>query len=482
MTRVLREFIPVTFCLAIVSGCLAGCATNPVTGEANFVLVTEQQELALGRRADQDVKKQYALYDINRLQEYVSEVGQRLARNSHRSGLEYRFTVLDSPEINAFALPGGHIYITRGILAYLNSEAELAAVLGHEIGHVTARHSVRQISAAQGADILVNILGAVSPAMRSSGVQNITGLLGNVLLAGYGREHELEADRLGAEYLARSGYDPQAMIRVIGVLKNQELHDAELARKEGREARAYHGVFATHPDNDARLKETVGAAGKFKTGRRDDGREAYLARTAGIVFGDSAHEGFVRAGGFYHPGLGFGLRLPAGWRTQNLTDRLSATAPGNDVRLELTADRRPKDEPAALLRRLTRGEANDIEINPVSGLPSAMALVPARLVAVAYLESRAFVFNAVAKSEPAFARELESMRASIRSFHALTADERAAIRPLVLRVTPAPEGARFAKLAKDSPAGTDAEATLRLINAMYPEGEPGTGQPLKLIE
>ena len=467
---------------ALLTLLLADCAQNPVTGEVNFVLVTEQQELSLGRRADQDVKKEYALYDIRGLQDYVNSVGQRLSGYSHRSALNYRFTVLDSPEVNAFALPGGYIYVTRGILAFLNSEAELAAVLGHEIGHVTARHSVRQISAAQGADILFNILGAVSPAMRSSGVQSVTSLLGNVLLAGYGREHELEADRLGAEYLARAGYDPQAMIRVIGVLKNQELFDAETAKQEGREARAYHGVFASHPDNDTRLKEVVGAAERLRTGQTEEGRDTYLARTTGMVFGDSAHEGFVRGGSFYHTDMGIALRLPVGWRVLNQRDRVTAIAPGAEARLEMTLEKKPQGEPADFLRRATRGTANDIEVGPINALPAAVAIARGRLIAVIFHGGNAFILAGAGRAENAFSKHLETMRTSIGSFHAMTAEERAAIRPLAINVKKAAAATRFADLAQGSPLGKNAEAMLRLVNALYPTGEPKPGQPVKVID
>jgi len=465
----------------ILLGSLAGCAANPVTGDANFVLMTESQETALGARADQDVKKQYALYDLHGLQAYVDGVGQKLARHSHRAALGYRFTVLDSTDINAFALPGGYVYITRGILAYLNSEAELAAVLGHEIGHVNARHSVRQISVAQGADVLLNVLAAVSPAMRSAVVQNVTGLLGNALLSGYGREHELEADRLGAEYLARSGYDPQAMIRVIGVLKNQELFDAEAAKQEGREPRAYHGVFASHPDNDTRLKEVVGAAEKLRVSAGEIGRERYLEHTAGMVFGDNAYEGFVRAGSFYHPDLGFALKLPSGWRTANMKDRLVAAAPGAEARLELRTQSRPKEEPADFLRRLARG-ANDIEITLVNGLPAAIAMARGQFAATVYLGNRAYLFSGTAKSDEALARNLGAMRDSVRSFRALGDAEKAQVKPLLLKPVAATEATRFAELARSSPLGRNAEGYLRLINGIYPAGEPKAGDTIRIVE
>ena len=310
------------FKFVVALGCLflfAGCAVNPVTGKRNFTLMSEADEMRKGRQAAAEIGKEYSTYDdLPTLQNYVNEIGQKLAKNSHRPQLDYHFTVVDSPEVNAFALPGGYIYVTRGILAYLNSEAELAAVLGHEIGHVTARHSVQQYSAATAANVAATIGGLVAGifvpqlgGQLAQGVQSLLGLTGNVLLSGYGRSHELEADRLGAEYLARSGYDPQAMIKVIGVLKNQELFDIEAAKQEGREPRRYHGVFATHPDNDTRLQEVVGEAKQYaQPGAIDDRRAEFLRQTEGMIFGDAVNHGIVRGNTFQHKEMGFTLSFP----------------------------------------------------------------------------------------------------------------------------------------------------------------------------
>ena len=461
---------------------LGGCAVNPVSGDPNFVLVSEAQEIRLGAQADQETKKQYALYDINGLQAYIEALGQKLAKASHRPGLSYRFTVVDSPEINAFALPGGYVYITRGILAYLNSEAEVAAVLGHEIGHVTARHSVRQMSAAQGADIALTIASIFSPALRNQGTQQVANLLGTALLSGYGRDHELEADRLGSEYLARTGYDPQAMIRVVGVLKNQELFDAELAKQEGREPRRYHGVFASHPDNDDRLKEVVNAANKLHITKGADDREGFLRRNNGMVFGDSPREGLVRGGVYYHPELGFALRPPAGWKVQNLPDRLVMQAPGDDARLTMSTAKRGNEQPADMLRRLLRRNPRDLDVSPVNGLPAASSAEAGAFAAVVYLRESTYVFSGAFRSEQTYRRYLEAMRAGARSFHAITDAERARAKPMTIRLITASADTRFAALAKSSPLGKNAESHLRLMNNLYPTGEPAPGQLIKVIE
>ncbi len=193
-------------------GALGGCAVNPATGKSDFVMMSEQQELGMGARYNQEILKQFPRYNDEKLQAYVQRVGERVARSSHRSNLQYHFTVIDSPDINAFALPGGYIYIHRGLIAYLGSEAELAAVLGHEVGHVTARHSVRQQSQASAWNILGQAV-AIGTGVGAAG--DLANVLGTAFVRGYGRDMELEADGLGAQYLARAGYDPTAMIQVV---------------------------------------------------------------------------------------------------------------------------------------------------------------------------------------------------------------------------------------------------------------------------
>ena len=176
--------------LLVALQALAGCAVNPATGRSDFVMMSEQQELAMGRQYNQEIAKQYPRYPDEALQAYVQRVGERVASHSHRSNLAYHFTVVDSPDINAFALPGGYIYIHRGLMAYLNSEAELAAVLGHEVGHVTARHSVRQ----QSQSAAWGILGqAVAIGTGVGAAADITNVLGGAVVSGYGRDMELEA-------------------------------------------------------------------------------------------------------------------------------------------------------------------------------------------------------------------------------------------------------------------------------------------------
>lgn len=460
---------------------LSGCASNPVSGQQDFVMMTEAQEIALGRASDAEVRKQYKVYDNPALQAYVDRIGQELAARSHRPSLHYHFTVLDSPEINAFALPGGYVYITRGILAYLNSEAEMAAVLGHEIGHVTARHGVRQQSAAQAANIGISIASIFVPQLNSQLGHDLSNLFGGALLSGYGREHELEADRLGAQYLARTSYDPQAMIHVIEVLKNQELFDAEIAKQEGREPRHYHGTFATHPDNDTRLQQVVGEAEHLAVEHPLENRGEFLKQTNGLAFNDSVEEGVVRDNKFMHRDLGIALTFPAGWNVKNSPTQLVALSPGNDAAIQLRIDPKPSGTVAEYVRRAAGGNAA-IEAFEIENLHAAIGDTDKIELGAVYYQRKAFLIQGNAKSPAILDNQREAMKATVRSFHILSEDERKQIRPLALKLITTRDGDTYAKLAQHSPLGKNAESYLRLINAQYPQGEPAAGKPFKTVE
>lgn len=471
------RFLLVTLILSL----LAGCAQNPVTGSNDFVMMSENQEIAIGRQNDAQIKKQYKVYGSKALQDYVNRIGQRIGQKSHRPSLKYHFTVLDTPDINAFALPGGYVYITRGILAYLNSEAELAAVLGHEIGHVTARHGVRQQSAAQAANIGLTIASIFVPQINTAGGSNLANLVGGALLSGYGREHELEADRLGAEYLARTDYDPQAIITVIGVLKNQELQDAELAKKEGREPRRYHGVFASHPDNDTRLKQAVGEADKNSTPHAHfTGRREFLAATEGLIFNDNSDQGIVRYNTFYHGELGIAVQFPKAWQVHNLPTALLAVSPQGEALMHMKLDESPNGTAGEYARNLAGYNARVTPLN-VNGLSAALFELPETMGGVIFHNKQAFVLQAKGKTRDGIASRREEIIRTVKSFHTITDSERELVKPLTLHVITARSGDTFADLAHDSPLGLSAESYLRLINASFPAGEPQAGQQIKLV-
>ena len=480
-----------TCTLATLTVSLIGCAVNPVTGQQQFVLMSEQQELAAGRQANQQVLKQYQIYPDQQLQIYVTNVGQRLAEKSHRANLTYHFTVVDSTEINAFALPGGYIYITRGLLAYLNSEAELAAVLGHEIGHVTARHGVRQQTSAQAASVGAGVLSILLPQLSGAGIGQSVNLLGTALLRGYGREHELEADRLGADYLARSGYNPQAMLGVIRTLKEHEIFDRNLARLEGRPARAYHGVFSTHPDSDTRLREIVDHQSQQDSTSDGFFRDRFLDEIDGMVFGPSPAAGVLIGNAFHHRSLGFAIQFPPGWQVSNRPDQLVAIDETNNAQIQLTERAiAPGTTPQQLLAKSGITSLSTVEsisaggVIGVSGLTTVRTPGGTQVVRVSgiVLGEHGFVITGFARTAALQTQYDATFRSVAMSFHRLTDAERNRAGGQRLRIVNLKGSISWASLASASPLEKLAEDHLRLLNAS-PIGAaaPQTGR-IKVVE
>lgn len=465
---------------------LSHCAQNPVTGDKNFVLMSEAQEVQMGAEAHKDVLKEYAALGNPGLQAYVDAIGQNLAKQSHRPNLKWHFTVVDSPDVNAFALPGGYVYITRGIMAYLNSEAELAGVIGHEIGHVTARHGVRQQSAATAAGVGAILGSILVPGMNNQAGASLLQTLAQAWTAGYGREHELESDRLGAEYLAKAGYNPQAMVEVIGVLKNQELFAAEQAKRNGRQPKTYHGTFDTHPSNDTRLKQVVGEAAKHAVANPREGRDEFLQKMDGVTFGDSPEQGVIRGNALLHDKLGLAMQFPQGWRVQNRPDRVTAVSPKGDALVELLPG--PKnDKPMETLQKgLKLDTGARYDSGQLSGYPAAFAAGAQQgkpvVVAAVVFGGGQYLLAGLAKDKAVYDRERTALRGAINSFHAITPAERQAARPHILRMIVAQSGTTMAALARQSPLGETAESQLRLMNDLYPAGEPKPGQRLKIVQ
>jgi len=485
-----RYLLPLLLLPGLAAALIAACAVNPVSGGRELALLSEADELRLGRENDAEVRKQYGVYANAPLQAYVQQVGERLAAKSHRPQLKYTFTVLDSPEVNAFALPGGYIYITRGIMAHLNSEAELAAVLGHEIGHVTARHAVRQYSAAMAANVGFTIGSILVPELATRAGQSLLNTLGSALLSGYGRDHELEADRLGAEYIARSDYSPKAMIEVIGLLKNQEVFEKTLAAKEGRAPRVYHGVFASHPSADQRLQQVVGEAEQHRTatnGRVE--RVTYLKLLDGLAWGDSEAQGIRRGADFYHLGLNFAVRFPTGWRVDNNPERLLAASPEGDALLQMqTTDKGTARTPQEyLVVNMKLRDLQNAQALKVNGLPAYSGVTRMQTpfgprdarVAVVFLHQQAFRFFGAARGANAAIER--AFLDTLQSLHSLRPDERALARSQRLELVTARADDSFAKLARRVPLKNEPEAILRLLNGKYPQGEPAPGELVKLI-
>ncbi len=283
----------------------AACAINPVTGKYELSLISEQQEISLGKETDAEIRRQYGVYDSPSLEEYVKRVGMALALHTHRPHLVYHFAVLDAPVVNAFALPGGYIYVTRGALAMMNSEAELAAVLAHELGHVNARHGVRRLSKLLLVQIGLNVGSALSDTFAElSGVASV-GI--QLLFLKYSRDDEREADALGVIYARRGSYNPGAMVSFFSSL--QKLGDLSGEH-------SLPGFLSTHPLTSERIQNV--RARLIESDQQLTFRQiSYLKQLENIVFGANPRHGYAEENTFYHPDLRFSFSFPRRWKLQN---------------------------------------------------------------------------------------------------------------------------------------------------------------------
>ncbi len=315
---------------------LPNCAKNPVSKNSEFVLMSEAQELELGQRMAFEVEKQMSLLpEDDPLVRYVDYVGQRMAAVSDRQDLFYRFNVVDDATINAFALPGGYIYLHRGLINHFNSEAELAAVLGHEIGHVTARHSVQRYTKMQSYNIGMAVASIFVPVPRGAG--QLTKLLAGAIIQGYGREAELESDMLSIRYLRKAGYDIHATTRILSTLQRLDEIKSTEQRDEGEKVESYHGAFSSHPETKKRIEQAVASSKSNQSSAGFIGHESLLNVLDGKPYGDSPDEGAVVGQHFLHPKLGIQLEFPERWSIKNTKSALNARVRKQKIYFQLTS-------------------------------------------------------------------------------------------------------------------------------------------------
>lgn len=344
---------------------ITACARNPVTGKRQLVLMSENQEIAMGKEADPQIVQEYGLYEDEALQAFINEKGKEMAAISHRSNLDYEFKILDSPIINAFAVPGGYVYFTRGIMAHFNNEAEFAGVLGHEIGHITARHSV-----AQQRNVLLGQLGLMAGVVF---VPEFAQFMGDVsqglglLFLKFGRDAETQSDELGVEYSSKVGYDAREMAGFFNTLeRNQQASGAGDLPE----------FLSTHPSPAGRESQVGKLAdewrGKLDLSDPKVNRESYLKMLDGLVYGEDPRQGFVEKEVFYHPELKFSLRIPKGWGHQNSPTQFKmAPADGNALMtLSIALGSSLQEASSAVLQSygLELTEAEEITVNGLKAI------------------------------------------------------------------------------------------------------------------
>ena len=454
-----------------------------------------KREAEAGRKAYEQIIKAYGVYEDQAVQDYVSEIGQRIARQSDMPDAEFKFVVVDDDSINAFTTGCCYVYVHRGLLTYLNSEAELASVLGHEIAHVTMKHPSKR----QRRGIAASILATAAAVVTGSGaVADLANIGAGAWIQGYGRENELEADRVGLKYSTKAGYRPESMGEVFEMFRRGERFELDRARAEGREPRIYHGLFSSHPTPDARAVQAAkGSANIDGTppGGWIENREAYLQRINGMVYGSSRAQGIMRDNRFYHADMGITLAFPRGWTVENQRDRLIAYTASKDTFMQVTVatpppGQGPREFLLSQLRgaSLSGGEAftsNGMEgysVRTSTGSPLDRGAGPVRWTVI-YRGTQAFLVAGASRSSRGSTPEADGLFMSVaQTLRGLKPSEYPLAEPFRLRIREATADTRLEDYAQDVPVDKFQKEELLLLNALYPDKKLKTGQLYKVVE
>jgi predicted Zn-dependent protease len=476
MRRLFRAPIALLLSSAVLLG---GCSVNPATGRNQLNFFGEESEIEMGREADAEIVGSVGLYDDPLLQDYVHDLGMEIAAKSERPNLPWSFKILDDPAVNAFALPGGFVYVTRGLMTHLSSEAELVAVLGHEAGHVTARHGVNQMSKQILASVGLGVAVIVNPDLEDWAVLGEVGL--SLAFLKYSRDDERQADDLGLRYAVRTGYDPHQMPEVFRVL------DA-VSKVEG--VGRLPNWLSTHPDPGVRAKriedEVAALEGDFSDAKVE--RDSYLARLDGMVFGDNPREGYFQGNAFLHPDLRFRIDFPKGWETSNQKDAVTAADPDGKAMVQVSTsakDTRDEAEEEFFSEEgLTQGKSWDKKVH---GLPASWSRFEFKdedsdlRGTVAFVEHGESIFQVMTLSETAGWNDLQdTLEETIASFSRLDDPKALQTRPYKLKVVRLDSDMTIESFAKRYPSDVPL-ATVALINHVEPGGTLRKGQIAKRV-
>jgi predicted Zn-dependent protease len=496
MTRCKRLLIALYLAPALALPAACTQVVNPATGKTEFTAMSPDQELEIGKEQHPQVLMQFGgAYEDPELQAYVTRVGERLAAVSELPELDFRFTVLNSDVINAFALPGGYVYLTRGLLALADNEAELAGVMAHEIGHVTARHSAQRYSRgvlAQGGLAIGTILAAVLGGGAAADlVQQAGGVGAEAYLAGYSRDQEFQADELGVHYLARAGYDPTAMSTFLDKLERNDQLMRRLAGRDGPDPGS--SWFATHPRTPDRVLRAAEQASAANAGEGRTGRDDYLARIDGMIYGEDPSQGYVRGRSFVHPGLRFAFDVPQGYRIVNTP--VAVIGQGQNSLMKFDAARAPENGDVATYmardwaQELGAARLGNIARSQVDGMPVASAVAAGQLddgrpvtVALAALDAGErvyrFMFVSPGRMSPAQASAYQAM---VNSFRRLGADEAAAFDAQRLQVVTVGPGQDVDDFARRMAVESLPVEQFLLLNGLDEDGSLTPGEKVKVV-
>jgi predicted Zn-dependent protease len=452
-----------------------GCATNPVTGESELALVSEAQEIEMGRDADRQIVASMGLVEDEALQSYVSELGTRMARSSERPELPWTFRVVDDPTVNAFALPGGFIYVTRGMMSHLTSEAQLVGILGHEIGHVTARHSVSQISRSQLASLGLG-LGMIFAPEELQPLGQVAGAGLQLLFLKFSRDDESQSDELGVRYMTRIGYDAAELADVFAMLER-------LGEDSGAGVPAW---ASTHPAPGDR-RESILAQAEAHPDAQRVARPEYHSRVNGMLFGPDPREGFFHQGVFHHPELRFRLNLPSQWSAVNTRSAVQAISEDERAALVLTlAETSSPREALSAFQRQDGVVVTDAVEREVNGIPAVWAAFRVAVeqgelrgtIVFPALDDRVYAIYGYSGASD-WSRYERTVTGSLASFQRETDSSVLGVEPNRVDVVDVPSPMALGQFLERFPSSVP-EPTVALINQVE-EGEQVPEGPAKRV-
>ena len=471
---------------AVALGQLVACATNPVTGRPEVVLMSEEKEIAMGKEAAPQIAASMGLYDDDDLQRYVEAIGLRMAAASERPHLPWQFRVIDDSAVNAFAVPGGFIYVTRGILAHMSNEAELAGVIGHEIGHVTARHSVSQMTrqqlASYGLGIGVIGLSVLGQPDLAQALGQAAGTGAQLLFLKYGRDDETQSDDLGLRYMTAAGYAPSEMPKVFHTLGRQTEETGGARVPEWQ---------STHPAPENRVTRIQGEIAKLPPARREGRVDAgpYLQHLDGIVFGADPRAGFFDgANVFHHPELAFRVRFPLGWKTANQTTAVLAVSPEQDAMLQVGLAKQKTAKAAAEAFFSQQGlQTGGVGSAPQNGLTAFGGNFAANTQQgpvqgrAAFVEHGGHVYQLIGFApQPRFQARSQALGSAIASFARETDPKVLAVKPWRVEIVTPPRAMSIQEFASAYPGPVGA-SELAIINEIDPGQSYAAGKPVKRV-
>lgn len=464
---------------------LSACSVNPATGRYNVGSI--EDDVSTGRRQHPQILQAFGgAYKDPALARYVTEIGRDLVRQTEFPNLPFTFTVLNTPSVNAFAIPGGYVYLTRGLLALASNEAEMAGVIGHEIGHVIARHGAERQT--QG---LLTQLGAAAVAITtgSPDLASAANLGGQAYLQSYSRDQELEADTLGVAYMAASGYNPNAMASFLATMGDYSRLQAEMAGRNPNSVDEF-DFLASHPRTTERVERAIAEAAGANLEGRVLRRDVYLQNIDGLLFGDDPKEGIIRGREFIHPDLRFEFEAPQNFRLQNSPTRVVA-GNGRDAAMIFDMAQSSSGAPKQYLERewSNRVALSNIETFRVRGLQAAVGTTRVQsqngvtdlmVAAIEADQGRVYRFTFVTP-----AGRLDAYRGafldSVRSFRRLSAAQARRIKAYRIRIRTVRKNDNVAKLSKDMPFGAFNGKMFRVLNDLIGSQEVTTGEEIKLV-